>query len=82
MLFVSDEVTAVSVFAAARANHSALGEVSAGGVFLYPLVAAGKSVESINAIVLAEVGIPSSNGLSKCRLMHRSLLRSRRARNS
>jgi len=62
VLFVANEPATLAVFAAAPADRCPGGSVLPGGVFLYALVAAGKSVESIKATVLARVPVPASKG--------------------
>src|SRR5271156_2631783 len=54
VLFVADEIAALALFAAARPGVGPAGTILAPFVFLYALVAAGRSVESIKATVLAK----------------------------
>jgi len=47
VLLVADVIATLAIFAAARTDVRPVGEVLVAGIFLYPLVAAGRSVESI-----------------------------------
>ena len=82
VFFVADEITTLPLFAAARSGVRAASTVLAQGIFLYALVAAGKSVASIKATVLAKPAPPSSSGASRCSLMERNFVRSSRCRKS
>jgi hypothetical protein len=62
VFFVTPKITTVAILAAASANRGPPGGVVAGGIFLYALVAAGKSVESIKATVFANAPAPANKG--------------------
>src|SRR5690242_1941641 len=82
VFLIADVVTTLTVFAAARTNVGSAGEVLAGRIFLYPLVAAGRSVESMRATVLANFPAASSNGPNRWTLSRRNFVKSIRLRNS
>ena len=82
VLLVADVVATLAVLAAPRTDFGSAGGVLAQSIFLYALVAAGRSVESINATVLGKARVPSSSGRSRCWLRARNLPRSIRPRNS
>jgi len=82
VLLVSDVVATLTIFAATCPDVGSVGEVLARRIFLYPLVAAGRSVESIRATVLAKLPAPWSNGRSRCTFRRRNFARSIRSRNS
>ena len=82
VLFIADEITALAVFTAPAADQSPASAILAQSIFLYALVAAGRSVESIKATVLAKPSVPSIKGCNKDWFIRRSFERSIRSRNS
>ena len=82
VLFVSHKPIALPGFARAFSLARAIGRVGLDLLFLKPLVAAGRSVESINPTDLRSTGRASKSGSNRCRLIWRKIPTLSRERNS
>src|SRR6185436_8192067 len=81
VFFVPDEITTLSFLTAASPSVSSASTVLSVRFFLYALVAAGKSVESMIATVFGKPAHCANIGSSRRALMPRNFIRSKRSRN-